>query len=56
MTLGLGFVDARLTTTGEALLRIPALRGTLNLDIPYGGFTLSWGDRPLDDSTRWQGS
>ena len=41
VTLGLGYVDARLTTTGEALPRIPPLRGTLNLDIPYGGFTLS---------------
>ena len=41
LTLGLGYVDARLTTTGEALPRIPPLRGTLNLDIPYGGFTLS---------------
>ena len=49
MTLGLGFVHARLTTTGEALPRIPPLRGTLNLDIPYGGFTLSWSDRvPVD--------
>ena len=41
LTLGLGYVDARLTTTGEALPRIPPLRGTLDLDIPYGGFTLS---------------
>ena len=41
LTLGLGYVDARLTTTSEALPRIPPLRGTLNLDIPYGGFTLS---------------
>ena len=41
LTLGLGYVDARLTTTGEALPRIPPLRGTVDLDIPYGGFTLT---------------
>ena len=41
LTLGLGYVDAHLTTTGEALPRIPPLRGSLELDIPYGGFTLS---------------
>ncbi|MXZ70668.1 MAG: TonB-dependent receptor [Acidobacteria bacterium] len=41
LTLGLGYVDARLTTTNDALPRIPPLRGTVNLDIPYGGFTLS---------------
>ena len=41
LTLGLGYVDARLTATNEALPRIPPLRGTLDLDIPYGGFTLS---------------
>ena len=41
LTLGLGYVDARLTKTGEALPRIPPLRGTVDLDIPYGGFTLS---------------
>ena len=40
-TLGLGYVDARLTATGEALPRIPPLRGTLSLDLPYRGFTLS---------------
>ncbi|MYD85621.1 MAG: TonB-dependent receptor, partial [Acidobacteria bacterium] len=40
LTLGLGYVDARLTT-GEALPRIPPLRGTVDLDIPYGGFTLT---------------
>ena len=40
-TLGLGYVDARLTATDEPLPRIPPLRGTLSLDIPYGGFTLS---------------
>ena len=40
-TLGIGYVDARLTATNEPLPRIPPLRGTLTLDIPYGGFTLS---------------
>ena len=39
-TLGLGYVDASLTATGAALPRIPPLRGTLSLDIPYGGFTV----------------
>ncbi len=41
LTLGLGYVDARLTTTNQALPRIPPLRGTLDLHIPYGAFTLS---------------
>ncbi len=40
-TLGLGRVDANLTTTDEALPRIPPLQGTLSLDVPYRGFTLS---------------
>ena len=40
-TVGVGRVDATLTATGEALPRIPPLRGTLRLDVPYGGFTLS---------------
>ena len=40
-TLGIGYVDATLTSMGEPLPRIPPLRGTLSLDIPYGGFTLS---------------
>ena len=40
-TLGIGYVDARLTTTDEALPRIPPLRATLSLDLPYGGFTVS---------------
>ena len=40
-TVGVGRVDAKLTATGEALPRIPPLRGTLSLDVPYGGFTLS---------------
>ena len=34
-------MDAKLTATGEAVPRIPPLRGTLGLDVPYGGFTLS---------------
>ncbi|MDE2906175.1 MAG: TonB-dependent receptor, partial [Acidobacteriota bacterium] len=38
-TLGIGYVDATLTTTGEPLPRIPPLRGTVSLDVPYGGFT-----------------
>ncbi len=41
LTLGFGYVDARLTTTDEALPRIPPLRGSLKLDIPYGGFMLT---------------
>ena len=40
-TLGLGRVDANLTATDEALPRIPPLRGTLSLDLPYRGSTLS---------------
>ena len=40
-TLGIGYVDARLTATNEPLPRIPPLRGTLQLDIPYGDFTVS---------------
>ena len=40
-TVGVGRVDARLTVTDEALPRIPPLRGTLTLDVPYRGFTLS---------------
>ena len=40
-TLGIGYVDATLTAINEPLPRIPPLRGTLSLDVPYGGFTLS---------------
>ena len=40
-TLGIGYVDAKLTATDQPLPRIPPLRGTLTLDIPYGGFTVS---------------
>ncbi len=41
VTLGLGYVSARLTATDEPLPRIPPLRGTLSLDVPVGGFTFS---------------
>ena len=40
-TLGIGYVDAKLTTTDEPLPRIPPLRATLSLDLPYGGLTVS---------------
>ena len=40
-TLGLGYVDARLTALDQALPRIPPLRGTVSLDVPYRGFTVS---------------
>ena len=39
--LGLGLVNAELTTTREALPRIPPLRGQLSVDLPYRGFTLT---------------
>ena len=38
--LGLGYVDARLTSTGEGLPRIPPMRGTFSLNIPSGNFNL----------------
>ena len=40
-TLGIGLVDARLTSTNDPLPRIPPLRGTLSFEIPSGGFTIS---------------
>ncbi len=40
VNVGVGFVDAELNT-GEALPRIPPLRGRVSLDLPYRGFTLS---------------
>ena len=40
-TLGLGYVHATLTSTGEPLPRIPPLRGTLSLDVPVGQLTIS---------------
>ena len=39
--LGIGLVNAELTTTNEALPRIPPLRGQLSVDLPYRGFTLT---------------
>ena len=41
LNLGLGLVDAELTTTNEALPRIPPLRGQLSVDVPYRGFTIT---------------
>ena len=41
VNLGLGLVDAKLTTTNEPLQRIPPLRGHLNVDLPYRGFTVT---------------
>ena len=40
VNVGVGFVDAELDT-GEALPRIPPLRGRVSLDLPYRGFTVS---------------
>ncbi len=40
-SLGIGYVNATLTSTNEAVPRIPPLRATLGVDIPYGAFTLS---------------
>ena len=40
-TLGIGYVNAKLTSTKEAVPRIPPLRATLSVDIPYGAFTVS---------------
>ena len=34
-TLGIGYVNAKLTSTNEAVPRIPPLRATLSVDIPY---------------------
>ena len=39
--LGVGLVDAELTSLGEALPRIPPFRGSLSVDFPYQGFTVS---------------
>ena len=41
MNLGLGMVAAELTDTHEPLPRIPPLRGSVSVDIPYRGFTVS---------------
>ncbi len=40
-TVGIGYVNATLTSTNEALPRIPPLRGTLSVEIPYGSFHIS---------------
>lgn len=40
-SVGLGLVDAELTRTDEALPRIPPFRGSISLDIPYRGFTVT---------------
>jgi len=39
--LGVGLVTAELTSTGEALPRIPPFRGQLSIDIPYRQFTFT---------------
>ena len=39
--VGLGFVDAKLTTTNEALPRIPPLRGSVSVDFPYMGLSVT---------------
>ncbi|MEE2792395.1 MAG: TonB-dependent receptor [Acidobacteriota bacterium] len=41
VNVGLGLVDAELTTSREPLPRIPPLRGRLSLDLPYKGLTIS---------------
>ncbi len=40
-SLGIGYVNATLTSTNEAVPRIPPLRATLSVDIPHGAFTVS---------------
>ena len=63
VNLGLGLVDAELTTTNEALPRIPPLRGQLSVDVPYRGFTITpeWivaskQERVFRDETETDGS
>lgn len=41
VNLGLGFVHATLLTTDEALPRIPPFRGSVSVDIPYRGLTVT---------------
>ncbi len=60
--IGIGLVNAELTTTGESLPRIPPLRGQLSLDLPFRGFTLTpeWNfaarqDRVFRDETDTDG-
>tara|TARA_B100001123_G_scaffold436774_1_gene567699 strand:- start:10422 stop:12920 length:2499 start_codon:yes stop_codon:yes gene_type:complete len=38
---GIGMVNAKLTDTNQNLPRIPPLRGTLRLTVPYGGFRIT---------------
>ncbi|MDE2905611.1 MAG: TonB-dependent receptor [Acidobacteriota bacterium] len=40
-SIGIGYVNATLTSTNEAVPRIPPLRATLSIDVPYGAFTVS---------------
>ena len=40
-SLGIGYVNATLTSTNEAVPRIPPLRATLSVDVPYGALTVS---------------
>ena len=40
-TLGIGLVKPTLVSTNEALPRLPSLRGTLRLDLPYRQLTVS---------------
>ena len=61
-TVGIGYVNATLTSTNEALPRIPPLRGTLSVEIPLGSFhispELSFGarqDRVFRDETETDG-
>ena len=40
-TLGIGYVSATLTSTNEAVPRIPPLRATMSVDMHYGALTVS---------------
>jgi len=40
-SLGLGLVDAQLTSTNEPLPRIPPIKGSVSIDLPYRGFTIT---------------
>ena len=40
-TLGVGYVDATLTSTSEAVPRIPPLHATMSVDMHYGALTVS---------------
>ena len=40
-SLGLGLVDAQLTSTNEPLPRIPPIKGSASVDLPYRGFTIT---------------